>query len=77
MCQGKKAINITSRGGAYSVEPMSNFEMGDRYLRTILGFLGITDFTTIAAENMDVIGADVETIIQNSIKDAQNKAAEF
>jgi len=77
LCQGKKAVNITSRGGAYSVEPMSNFEMGDRYLRTILGFLGITDFTTIAAEGMDVIGADTEAIIQNAIKDAQIKAAEF
>jgi FMN-dependent NADH-azoreductase len=77
LCQGKKAINITSRGGAYSEGPAAAFEMGDRYLRTLLGFLGITDFTTIAAEMMDVIGVDVEGIIQNAIKDAQNKAKNF
>lgn len=76
LCQGKKAVNITSRGGDYS-DKFAAFEMGDRYLRTILGFLGITDFTTIAAEGMDVVGADVEGILQKTISEAQDKAKCF
>ncbi len=77
LCQGKKAINISARGGEYSAEPFSSFEMGDRYLRTIFGFLGITDFTTISADALDVIGNDVEAIVGNAIKDAQEKAKNF
>lgn len=77
LCQGRKAINISARGGEYSVEPFSAFEMGDRYLRTIFAFLGITDFTTIAANKLDVIGEDVDTIVGNAIKEAEKVAIEF
>jgi FMN-dependent NADH-azoreductase len=77
LCRNKNAINITARGGKYSGEPYSAFEMGDRYLRTIFGFLGITDFTTIAAEELDVIGNDVDAIVGNAIKEAQEQAKSF
>lgn len=77
LCQGKKAVNITARGGAYSEGPFAAYEMGDRYLRTILGFLGIMDFTTIAAENLDVVGQDVEAIVGGAIKKAQETAKNF
>lgn len=77
MCTGKKAINITSRGGNYTSEPFSSFEMGDRYLRIILGFLGITDFTTIAADGLDVIGNDFDAIVGEAIKKAQELASKF
>jgi Acyl carrier protein phosphodiesterase len=77
MCTGKKAVHITSRGGVYSEEPLSNYEMGDRYLRTILGFLGIVDFTTISAEGLDVIGNDIDTILNRSITTAKETAKNF
>mgnify|MGYP000888723943 FL=1 len=50
--------------------------MGDKYLRTIFGFLGITDFITIAADNMDV-GQDTEAIITGAITKAQELAQTF
>ncbi len=77
LCEGKKAVHIVARGGAYSEGPAAAFEMGDRYLKTIFGFLGITDFTTIAADKLDVIGEDVESIIGNAIKEAQATAKSF
>lgn len=77
LCEGKKAVHIVSRGGAYSEGPAAAFEMGDRYLKTIFGFFGITDFTTIAADKLDVIGEDVESIIENAINKAQMAAKEF
>lgn len=77
LCTGKKAIHIAARGGEYSAEPYSSFEMGDRYLRTIFAFLGITDFTTVSADALDVMGNDVEGIVGNAIKDAQEKAKSF
>jgi FMN-dependent NADH-azoreductase len=77
LCEGKKAVHIVSRGGVYSEGPAAAFEMGDRYLRTIFGFFGITDFTTIAADKLDVSGEGVESIVENAIKKAQIAAKEF
>ncbi len=77
LCTGKKAVNISGRGGQYSTEPYSAYEMGDRYLRTIFAFLGITDFTTIPADGLDVMGIDVEAILGNAIKDAKEKVKNF
>jgi len=77
LCNGKKAVHIVSRGGYYSTEPYSNFEMGDRYLRTLLGFLGIKDITTISADGLDVVGNDVNAIVGEAISKANETAAIF
>lgn len=76
LCNGK-AVHITARGGQYSDGPAAAFEMGDRYLRTILGFLGITDITTITAEALDVIGTDVAAVVGGAIEKAKEIAASF
>lgn len=64
-------------GGVYGEGPAAAYEMGDRYLRTILGFFGITDFTTIAAEGIDLVDKDVEAIIQKAIDNAEELAKRF
>lgn len=77
LCHNKKCVHIVARGGVYGQGPSAAYEMGDRYLRTIFGFFGITDFTTIAAEGLDVIGTDVEAILQKTIDDAKQLAKNF
>lgn len=77
LLQGKKAVHIVGRGGEYSEGPASAYEMGDRYLRTIFGFFGITDFTTIAAEKLDVMGEDIEAILNKAIDKAEQEAKKF
>ena len=77
LCSGKKAVHIVSRGGHYIEGPATGFEMGDRYLRVLFGFLGIVDFSTIAVEGVDIIGADVDAIIQKAVKSAKEIAATF
>lgn len=77
LLRGKKALYIVTRGGDYMGGPMADFEMGERYLRTIFSFLGITDFTTIAAQGLDVAGADVEGIVNTAIREAQKMAKAF
>lgn len=71
---GKKAVHIVSRGGEYTNAP---YEMGDRYLRTILGLFGISEIETIAVENVDVIGVDVQGKVDESIKEAKSFAQKF
>jgi len=51
--------------------------MGDRYIRTIFGFLGITDFNTVVAENLDVIGVDHEAEMKKAIDQALELAKNF
>lgn len=77
LCQNKKAVIITTTGGEYSVEPGASFEIGTRYLKTLLNFFGITDITTITAEKLDIIGEDVEEIMKEAIKTAEEVAKEF
>ena len=77
LLQGKKAVNIVSRGGEYCSEPFCMYELGDKYMKTIFAFFGITDFTTIAAEKLDVIGQDVEAIVGTAISKAEDLAKNF
>jgi FMN-dependent NADH-azoreductase len=51
---GKKMICVTSRGGDYSAEYMRAFDFVESYLRTIFGFVGITDIHFVNAQPMDV-----------------------
>lgn len=77
LCCGKKLVYVVTRGGYYSEEPYSNFEMGERYLRTLLGFLGVVDFETIAADGLDVEGNDVQAIVNEAIGKAEALAEKF
>lgn len=77
LCTGKKALYIVARGGDYSHGAFADYEMGVRYLKTIFGFMGITDFTTIAANNLDIVGADVDKILAEAYTAAQNAAESF
>ena len=74
LLKDKKAVHIVSRGGEYANAP---YEMGDRYLRTILGFFGISEIETIAVENVDVIGVNVQEKVEEGIKKANLIAQKF
>lgn len=49
---GKKAIVIESRGGLYSEGPAQAFDAQEPHLRTMLGFMGITDVSFVRAEKL-------------------------
>ena len=74
LLKNKKAVHIVSRGGEYGDAP---YEMGDRYLRTILGFFGISEIETIAIENLDVIGVNVQEKVEEGIRKAKSSAQKF
>ena len=74
LLKNKKAVHVVSRGGEYGNAP---YEMGDRYLRTILGFFGIAEIETIAIANLDVIGVNVEEKLEEGIRKASLLAKEF
>ena len=52
LLKGKKAYVVVARGGVYSQGPMQAYNFQDTYLKTILGFIGITDVEVIAVEGV-------------------------
>ncbi|MBP2312094.1 FMN-dependent NADH-azoreductase [Azospirillum soli] len=71
---GKKVIIASSRGGVYSTsDAMRALDHQESFLRTVLGFMGITDVTVIRAEGvgmgpearakaMDAAGREIEEL---------------
>jgi FMN-dependent NADH-azoreductase len=52
LLEGKRAIVIESRGGLYSEGPAQAMDAQEPHLRTLLGFIGITDVTFVRAEKL-------------------------
>ncbi|MBB5354182.1 FMN-dependent NADH-azoreductase [Anoxybacillus mongoliensis] len=77
LLKGKKAIHIQARGGIYSEGPAKEMEFGDRYLRAVLSFIGITDVETIAVEGMNAFPNEAEAIKQQAIERAKEAAKRF
>jgi FMN-dependent NADH-azoreductase len=49
---GKRAIVVETRGGLYSEGPAQAMDSQEPHLRTLLGFMGITDVTFVRAETL-------------------------
>jgi FMN-dependent NADH-azoreductase len=60
MLTGKRAVVLVSSGGVYSDGPYAGADFVAPYLKTVLGFVGITDVTFIRAEGAG-IGASTMT----------------
>jgi FMN-dependent NADH-azoreductase len=55
LASGKKVIVASSRGGAYSTtDTLRAMDFQEDYLRTVMGFLGITDVSVVRAEGMSM-----------------------
>lgn len=52
LVEGKRAIVIESRGGFFSDGPAKAMDSQEPHLRTLLGFMGITDVTFVRAEKL-------------------------
>lgn len=49
---GKTVIVASTRGGVYSTGPAASMDHQESYLRTMLGFLGVTDVRFVRAEGL-------------------------
>ncbi len=61
LAKNKKMLVISSRGGDYGPDsPFHAYDFQEPYLRTVFGFVGITDITFINIQPMDALGLDVQ-----------------
>jgi FMN-dependent NADH-azoreductase len=52
LIKGKKVYLAVASGGIYSAGPMQSYDFAAPYLRSVLGFLGMTDVTVARAEGV-------------------------
>jgi FMN-dependent NADH-azoreductase len=50
----KKVVVVTGRGGVYSEGPLAAFDFQEPYLRTILGFIGLTNISFVHVEGLRI-----------------------
>lgn len=74
LLENKKAIHIVSRGGYHEGTP---YEMGDRYIKTILNFFGISDIQSIIVEGIDVQGINIDEKIEQGKEQAKKIVQSF
>lgn len=77
LVKNKKMVIITSRGGDYSTESPSHiYDNQEPYLRTVFGFVGITDVTFINTQPMDALGLEVQKQKIEFAKETAKKTGE-
>ncbi len=52
LLEGKKVVLVLARGGVYASGPMQVFDFQEPYLRTVLGFIGMTDIEVVRLEGL-------------------------
>ena len=52
LLRNKRAVVVVSRGGVYSAGPMQAFDFQESYLKSVLGFIGITDVEVVRVEGL-------------------------
>ena len=72
LATGKKMIIVSSRGGVYSQGPMQPLDHQETYLKSVLGFIGITDISFIRAEGV-AMGEDA---VKKAMATAESQLAD-
>ena len=73
LCKARKLIYVTTAGGSIISD-----EYGYGYVKSLAqGFYGIADVCQVKAERLDVIGADVEGILNKALEGFKHEMVTF
>ena len=73
----KSAVHIQASGGIYSEGPFSEYELGDRYIKSVCVFLGIRWIDSIFVEGIAIMPDKAEDIKAKAIQKAEKVAIDF
>lgn len=77
LLEGKKALHVQARGGVFSEGPAKELEMGDKYIKTIMAFIGVNNYNSIILEGLNYYVDKVEEIKGKALNEATELAKEF
>jgi FMN-dependent NADH-azoreductase len=63
----KKAVVVETRGGLYSEGPAAAMDSQEPHLRTLLGFMGVTDIVFVRAEKLGFGPEAVQAAVDNAL----------
>ncbi|MBD9371943.1 FMN-dependent NADH-azoreductase [Rhizobium sp. ARZ01] len=66
LAKGKKVIVASTRGGLYSTGPAAIMDHQEAYLKTVLGFFGISDVEFVRAEGLNISAVSKATAISEA-----------
>ena len=66
LVSGKKVFIVTATGGVYSEGPAKAYDFLGTYLRSVFGFIGMTDVTFVQAEGLAMGEAAVADTLAKS-----------
>lgn len=72
MCRAKKALYISTAGGFAGER-----HLGAEYVKELFKLYGITDFSSVCAEGLDIFGADVDKILESAKAELIDLAENF
>lgn len=72
---GKRAVVVEARGGLYSEGPGAALDNQEPHLRTLLGFIGITDMSFLRAEKLAISPDDKAASIAAALAGVDEVAA--
>lgn len=76
-CCAKRLAYVTTRGGFTGSNPPASPDFALPYLQSLCTMLGIPRFDCIAAEGLDIIGNDIESILSAATLEADTLARSF
>jgi FMN-dependent NADH-azoreductase len=71
MVHGKRMVCVTSRGADYSHAPLAALDFVENYLRSIFGFVGLTDMTFFNVQPMDISQESRRDAIRTAVRDVR------
>lgn len=74
---GKKVVLLNARGSVYSEGPLAHKEMSVNYVKSMLGFWGVTDIETVVIEGHLQFQDRAQHIIENGLAEAVRIASSF
>jgi len=66
LCSGKEAVYITTAGS-----PIGPNDWGTMYIRAVMNTLGISGFSCLKAESLDLASSNVQAIMSSALQDAE------
>lgn len=73
----KPLLLIETRGGFYSSGPAAQLENSQRYLRTIMNFMGILNFQPVIAEGLDIDEKQKQQSLESAKEQLKHISVDF
>lgn len=72
LAKGKKVYVVVASGGVYTSGPAASFDHARPYLRSVLGFMGMTDVTFVDVEGLALGIEPVDAIVERALAAAND-----